>query len=354
MDFYRGLDKLSIPFGFTGKIFLLAFIGTHIPLLSFCAFVALSSSSVSQVDWVPLILILIATLVGTALTLYFLYQVTTPVRVANAALAAFLKDGTVKDLAEPTRDEIGELFGNILKVFGLVTYGETGAHQTLKRIMAESGEEKAGPNVEPEDIAELLLFRRIGDDRETDFDSSEFETVGIAALTALDAKGVEPRRNSKTGGAGDAVSFSDSIHRASALLAGLARKRRIDLNVSLDAAAAFDCSARSARALGATLVLSAIELAGDGQLIQVRATETSAGLELTLANSAREMDEKSVEALSRALTHAGTISGMDANTRSAGIWVSMAGALAKTLGGTLGLRAIPGGGITLAVNLPRP
>ncbi len=109
--FYRWTESLGWPRSYLGKIFLIAFISTHLPLLSLVGLFALSPVYVSRVTILGLVLL--ATLADTALVLWALYQILKPLQLVTRALSLYLNEGQVIQLPTRFRDEAGLLMSNI-------------------------------------------------------------------------------------------------------------------------------------------------------------------------------------------------------------------------------------------------
>ena len=98
LGFYALISKSGFPKTFRGKIMLVAFLGTHAPLLGAAVYLLLGSS----VGWGAalriLALLVVVTLVGTAATLVALGALLAPVRLTTSALKRYLDEQTKPDL----------------------------------------------------------------------------------------------------------------------------------------------------------------------------------------------------------------------------------------------------------------
>ncbi len=100
---------------YTAKIMLVAFLGTHIPLLTLLlSFVISNSYSLEMVARV-MIIALLATLAGTAATLYALNHLLKPVILTSAALQNYLNTKTLPELPTEFADEAGTLMADTSK-----------------------------------------------------------------------------------------------------------------------------------------------------------------------------------------------------------------------------------------------
>lgn len=110
LNVYRYISSFGRPKSYAGKIFLIAFIGTHIPLLSLFVFLVFFSRM--EYRFTILGIALLATLIGTAATLYILNKLLNPVRAAGSAMSAYREKGELPDLPLEYCDEAGRLMAD--------------------------------------------------------------------------------------------------------------------------------------------------------------------------------------------------------------------------------------------------
>lgn len=108
---YAALDRAGLR-NYRAKIMVVAFIGTHIPLITLLAYVAAQNSD----DWVSFArtigVTLAATLVGTGVTLAVLHGLLQPLSLTSRALRAFARDRTLAPLPRGFSDEAGTLMAD--------------------------------------------------------------------------------------------------------------------------------------------------------------------------------------------------------------------------------------------------
>ena len=113
LGIYALISKWGFPKTYRGKIMLVAFLGTHAPLLGASLYLLLGSS-VSLGAALRILAILVAvTLVGTAATLLALGALLAPVRLTSSALKRYLDDQTKPDLPIGFSDEVGRLMADV-------------------------------------------------------------------------------------------------------------------------------------------------------------------------------------------------------------------------------------------------
>lgn len=110
---YRALSRAPYPKSYVGKVFLTAFLGTHVPLLALLTYIvgrrrfafgnALRILSVT----VP------ATLGGTALTLWAMHSLSVPTTLASRALRRYLENGELPELPVGYTDRAGRLMADV-------------------------------------------------------------------------------------------------------------------------------------------------------------------------------------------------------------------------------------------------
>lgn len=97
---------------YISKIMVVAFLGTHIPLLTLLASFILSNAYSLETSLQILGVALVATLVGTAATLYALRQLLAPVILTSTALQHYLTTKRLPELPTEFDDEAGTLMAN--------------------------------------------------------------------------------------------------------------------------------------------------------------------------------------------------------------------------------------------------
>ncbi|NBD95802.1 MAG: diguanylate cyclase [Gammaproteobacteria bacterium] len=112
---FRLYDRLSrLPLGnrFANKIFLIVFVGTHVPLLALLAYFLVGSDALgAHLD--VLAVALLATLAGFIASLLLLRALLAPVTLTADALEDFRTTSTVPDLPTHYRDELGSLMASV-------------------------------------------------------------------------------------------------------------------------------------------------------------------------------------------------------------------------------------------------
>jgi diguanylate cyclase (GGDEF)-like protein len=97
---------------YTAKIMSVAFLGTHIPLLTLLFSFVISNSYSWEMAIRVLVTALIATLVGTAATLYALHYLLAPVNLTSKALQNYINTKTLPQLPTDFADEAGTLMAD--------------------------------------------------------------------------------------------------------------------------------------------------------------------------------------------------------------------------------------------------
>ncbi|MBD0335994.1 MAG: EAL domain-containing protein [Cyanobacteria bacterium Co-bin13] len=113
LSFYSTLTRFSpLKKSYIAKIMLVAFLGTHVPLLTLLLSFVLSNAYSWELAMRVLITALLATLVGTAITLWALHTLLAPVTLTSTALQNYLDTKTLPDLPTDFTDEAGKLMAN--------------------------------------------------------------------------------------------------------------------------------------------------------------------------------------------------------------------------------------------------
>lgn len=112
---YSFLSGFKLFKSYKSKVMLVAFLGTHVPLLALLVyFVTSNSLSLGMVVRV-LAIALLATLIGTAATLYALHILLAPVTLTSLSLEEYISTKKLPDLPTQFTDEAGSLMANTSK-----------------------------------------------------------------------------------------------------------------------------------------------------------------------------------------------------------------------------------------------
>jgi diguanylate cyclase (GGDEF)-like protein len=110
---YALLTRLPLPKSYLGKIMVSAFLGTHVPLIALVLYLVFAASLNLRSSLTVLVIVLVATLFGTAATLYALYALLRPVSLASKGLYEYLDSGKLPSLPTHFTDQAGMLMANV-------------------------------------------------------------------------------------------------------------------------------------------------------------------------------------------------------------------------------------------------
>lgn len=116
MKTYAGLARL-FPNSFPAKVFLIAFIGTHLPLIATVYFLLMERGGVMANLEITLVM-LAATLIGTAATLFGLRAILQPLFLIRDAMEAFETRREKMELPADFKDEIGKIMSMTNRLIG--------------------------------------------------------------------------------------------------------------------------------------------------------------------------------------------------------------------------------------------
>src|ERR687893_95759 len=110
LGLYRALSRAPFPKSYLGKVFLVAFLGTHVPLLALLAYLVRFRHFGLRATLRILSVTVPATLGGTAVTLWAIHALSAPVALASAALRRYLEvvHGHGLDAAERPAHAVGD------------------------------------------------------------------------------------------------------------------------------------------------------------------------------------------------------------------------------------------------------
>jgi diguanylate cyclase (GGDEF)-like protein len=110
---YALLSRLGFPKSYQGKIMLVVFLGIHVPLVALVFYLLLSSPVTLRPALQILVLLVCATLIGTAAALSALNSLLTPLRLASSSLREYLASQRLPDLPIGFADEAGRLMSDM-------------------------------------------------------------------------------------------------------------------------------------------------------------------------------------------------------------------------------------------------
>jgi diguanylate cyclase (GGDEF)-like protein len=113
LGLYRALSRAPFPKSYMGKVFLVAFLGTHVPLLALLAYLVRFRRFGPRASVRILSVTVPATLGGTAATLWAIHALSAPVGLASRALRRYLDSGDLPDLPVIYTDRAGRLMADV-------------------------------------------------------------------------------------------------------------------------------------------------------------------------------------------------------------------------------------------------
>ncbi|MGR3452969.1 sensor histidine kinase [Pseudooceanicola sp.] len=113
MRVYEFLARRNWPRTYTGKILLVSFVGVHVPMFGAVAYALLADSTPFMEQLDVLIAMLLATLVGTAATMFVMAALLAPVRRASEAAQTYLDTRETPRLPTRYTDGAGVLMASV-------------------------------------------------------------------------------------------------------------------------------------------------------------------------------------------------------------------------------------------------
>jgi diguanylate cyclase (GGDEF)-like protein len=110
---YRMLSWAPFPRSYVGKVFLSAFLGTHVPLLALLVYFMRRRRFTASGVFRILSVTVPATGVGTALTLWAMNALSAPTTLASRALRRYLETGELPRLPVHYTDRAGRLMADV-------------------------------------------------------------------------------------------------------------------------------------------------------------------------------------------------------------------------------------------------
>ena len=110
---YASLARIGFPKSYNGKIMLVVFAGTHLPLVALVLYLLLVLAGGLGTHLGVLAALLIATVVGFVATLFALRALLAPVRLASSSLEVYLDARRKPELPIGFSDEAGKLMADV-------------------------------------------------------------------------------------------------------------------------------------------------------------------------------------------------------------------------------------------------
>jgi diguanylate cyclase (GGDEF)-like protein len=160
-DWLAGCSRLS----YRSKIMLIAFVGTHIPLLTLIGYFVISTSA----DWAytlwVLSIVLMATLLGTGVTLLALNQLLRPILLISQQLRRYRTEGKLPTLPAHYTDEVGILMADTLftlhkldkTIYELAHYDRVTGLPNRDQFLRETGQRIAPPDQDKPPFAVAVI-----------------------------------------------------------------------------------------------------------------------------------------------------------------------------------------------------
>jgi len=113
MRIYRLFNTLKRPRSYAGRVLLICFVGTHIPLITFAVWALITNPAFGRESLADLLVLLLATLVGTGLTFLLVHGMLAPVRVVSQALGNYRQNKQLPALPRNLSDEAGYMLDEV-------------------------------------------------------------------------------------------------------------------------------------------------------------------------------------------------------------------------------------------------
>ncbi|WP_458096975.1 sensor histidine kinase [Roseomonas sp. WA12] len=357
MRLYLFLDRFGVPFGYTGKFFLVSFVATHLPLTG--ALLLLMRDR--PADW-PLLGVLVATtLAGTVLALLGTRALLAPVRESTHALRAYASDEALPALPVGHADLAGRLMTATQETLAELDTALTAARgarqealdslQRRERAMAEVTHELRTPLNAVLGFAELLQMQPhgpLGHQRYAEFVHDIAEGGQHMLALIEDVQGFVAVREGKQALELQPVAFAPLAQRAGRLLRAEAAARGMTITQAVPDGLTVQADPRALMQVVLNLLGNAVKYAGRGQAITLSAARLTTGeVELRVADTGIGLTPEQIVIALEPFGRTG-----QTQERGTGLGLPLARALAELQGGRLVLESEVSRGTTARVTLP--
>jgi signal transduction histidine kinase len=348
---YRLLARAPWPRSYPGKLFLVAFLGTHVPVLALLGYLAIREGAVAERS--PLLIVVVgATLVAAGLTLWALRHLVAPVLATADALDRYADDGTLPDLPETFEDEAGRLMRHTQRTIG--QFDESLRFQNrLLRAIAHDARTPLTSIVMATDIIQSHLGEASGHDAElhemTDIirRSAQYQTDLFEDLVRT-TRGDPAHFQIRT----DKVTLHTLIDLVLDDMRLLAQERDVHLAVDLETAGhmILQTDVTKLRQILDNLISNAIKFSHRGGHVDLGATVSADTLLLYVQDQGPGIDAAVRDHLFEPFSTASPPDADAAEGFGVGLWVSKT--FARLLGGDIDVESRPGHGSTFIVHFP--
>ncbi len=367
MRFYLWLEQIGWPRSYLGKILLVSFIGVHIPLIVAVGYLLLTGDHPLGDLVGVLVALLLATLVGTIATMASMYALLSPIREAATAINHYLRDRTVPQLPVGLPDEAGRLMANVQEgvtrmdaaLDAATGQAEQASRQLREKfqLLARMSHEFRTPLNHIIGFAEMMSSEALGPLGQPAYKGYAGD-IGSSGGRLLDL--LQSVLELSAAESGDlplhpkATALREAIEGATARAHLMAQQYRVRISASIARDATVYADQRALKQILLHGLHAAIETAGEGRQIAIRAANATdrAEVEISHDGASWRIDDLPPE------LHAGT-AGRPAATDSGGIGsssplalrLSLVRSLVTACGGALSAYASDSGG-GLRISLP--
>lgn len=125
MFVYQLLGRV-FPKSYVRKVFSAAFVGVHVPLIGLIGYALMTTPAGSfSLYQGPFVWMVLATVLGTALTWWALHALLEPLFLVERSMARYEREGVIETLPSDHRDEVGRLMAQVNR---LVFHAEARLH----------------------------------------------------------------------------------------------------------------------------------------------------------------------------------------------------------------------------------
>jgi signal transduction histidine kinase len=363
LSLYRRLSALSRPRTYVGKMLFVAFVGTHVPLIGLILYFVFSTTSLAA-SWPLLVATLVATLVGTTLTMLPQRRLLAPVLRTSDALIGYVEGRRLPALPSGHADEAGRLMRNAQKTITELDRLLNDRAELLQ-VVSHDLRTPLTSMLMAEELADEELRQTTGDAApatalDVDLLSEMLSTIGEAAQrqralvdNVLTITQADLGRQKVVA---ERVALRDLVGPVEERLGPLARRRGLGFEVTYGTDADRSCTtdARKVKQVLSNLVANAIRFTAAPGRLEIHVDEHGVGddamLELAVRDDGPGLPENEQDRIFEPFQTLDEHTAGDEQGSGLGLWISRA--LTEAMGGRLTAESAPGEGATFRIRLP--
>ena len=364
MRLYLLLDRLGRPRSYLGKVLLVGFLGIHMPLAAATLYLlAHDEVPIGEVAGL-LMALLLATLLGTIVTLACLSALLLPVRDAGEEIADYLQKKSPPQLPTTAQDEVGRLLAGVQEVLTRLesahVQNQTQSEESRSRfaLISAMSHELRTPLNHIMGFADVIATEALGPLGQKSYRTyaADIGASGGKLLSVLQTLIEFSDIAASEGRLKPTINpVAENLQNAAAAVHQHARAAQVDVRLSAPATLTVFADPRVFKQILLHSLVSAVESAGAHRIVRVIAYGEGGASQIEIAHDGRPWLAAEIPAAVLASSPEIGVPANDAPIRSAtteSLRLSLVHSLCAASGGRIAAKPGRNGGRMLRLTLP--